>query len=121
MRKKKGYSQQELAAIIGCSSSTIAGWENPNAPRRAQPSYYDALTNAFGVSIDEIIWISDNIKKVNLGEIDSSVLHTFCQKCQNCKHFYRYTDEDFGKCKRNNKIKWYSDKCMIEGGFSRKE
>lgn len=52
-RKEKGLTVIKLAEIIGASKNTISNWEHD----RTQPSLFvaDALADAFGCSLDELV------------------------------------------------------------------
>ena len=131
VRKSKGYSIQKLADLIGCGRTTVTDWENPFSPRRIQPRYYDAITKIFNMPIDEIVWIEEHTKRINLVEFDfptatastvpqnGTALNTphECQYCFNFSHFEG--ESQFGRCRINNKIRWHSDDCVVKGqGFS---
>lgn len=53
LRKKNGYSQEELSRIIGVSRNTIKNWEDG----RTEPSVSIALklANLFQISIEQLL------------------------------------------------------------------
>ena len=58
LRKKKGYSQEELGDKIGVTRQTISNWElNETTPN---PDQLKLLSNEFNVSIDDLL--DNNIK-----------------------------------------------------------
>ena len=57
-RKEKGWSQQELAEIIGVSRETISNWENDKGEMK--PDHRKKLAEAFGVSEISIYYGKDD-------------------------------------------------------------
>lgn len=53
IRKEKGYTQKELANLIGVSDKTISKWECGNGI--PDLSYMDSLCESLGISINELI------------------------------------------------------------------
>lgn len=54
-RKEEGYTQQELADILGIRQSNISDWENDVA----RPSYENliALAKTYRITVDELLGI----------------------------------------------------------------
>lgn len=46
-RKKKGYTQEELACRVGCSVKTIIRWEK--GKNRVSSQYFKELSEKFGL------------------------------------------------------------------------
>lgn len=57
LRKDKGYTQQELADILGVNRATVAGYET----KGTQPDHQklEVLAKEFGVSTDYLLGLTD--------------------------------------------------------------
>ena len=55
LRKNAGYTQKELAEMIGVAERTVRNWENAETEIRLTPRQTMALCQALGVSLKELI------------------------------------------------------------------
>ena len=65
-RKANGYSQEELAEKIGVSRQAISKWERSESS--PDTDNLIALSNLYGVTIDELIYGTDKPKRAENGE-----------------------------------------------------
>ncbi len=65
LRKKKGWTQREVAEKIGVSPRTYASYELEGREPKDIDKYY-ALAETFGVSRDYFIEASKNITRINI-------------------------------------------------------
>ena len=81
LRKKEGYSQEELGEKIGVTRQTISNWElDETAPN---PEQLKLLSKELKISIDELLSNDINnvlVNKVNSTEKLSKLILTFL-KC----------------------------------------
>lgn len=77
LRKKNGYSQEQLADKLGIARQTIGKWENGQAI--PELSGLIALSNLYGVSIDRLVKEDDECNKAlcQKGDIDIEKLIEF--------------------------------------------
>ncbi len=86
LRKQKGLSQEQLAEMIEVSRQSISKWESQQALPEA--SKIIAISNIFGVSIDQLLKDDleiDGLKEIEIVGTDvSSIISLkvmFCTKC----------------------------------------
>ena len=55
LRKNAGYTQKELAEMIGVAERTVRSWENAETEIRLTPRQTLALCRALGVSLVDLV------------------------------------------------------------------
>ena len=69
MRLEKGLTQEEIAQHLGVSFQSVSKWERGDGYPDIE--MLPAIANYFGVSIDELLGVSEQIKKEKYEEINS--------------------------------------------------
>ena len=62
LRKKNGYSQEELAAKLGLSRQAISKWERAEAS--PDTDNLICLAKLYGVSLDELLKNDDDVETI---------------------------------------------------------
>ncbi|MEC9490583.1 MAG: helix-turn-helix transcriptional regulator [Halanaerobiales bacterium] len=72
-RKDKGFTQKDLAEIVGIKRSTIAGYESKNQ----EPSYevLRKIAKALDCSIDTLLSLDYNNYQVSENKVTKEILH----------------------------------------------
>ena len=72
-RKNKGFTQKDLAEIVGVKRSTIAGYESKNQ----EPSYevLKKIAKALDCSIDTLLAVDYNNYKISENNITKEIIH----------------------------------------------
>lgn len=73
LRKEYGYSQEELAVILGVTSETVSQWENGTIPKIEK---IIELSNLFNVSIDYLLKNNVDVKnteEIKVQQIDGDI------------------------------------------------
>lgn len=52
-RKKNGYTQEELASIIGCSAKTITRWEK--GENHVSSQYFKKLSECLNMKMEDLL------------------------------------------------------------------
>ncbi|MEW6771076.1 MAG: helix-turn-helix transcriptional regulator [Bacillota bacterium] len=60
LRQAKGWTQANLAARVGVARDTIAGYESKAKQRQPNPDMLIRLAQAFGVTVDYLLGLTEN-------------------------------------------------------------
>lgn len=63
--KKKGWTQEQTAEVLGVSRSTIAGYESDQKGRIPRPETLNKIAENFGVSVDFLIRGEEQKQQIN--------------------------------------------------------
>ena len=92
-RRKKGLTQEELAAQLGVSSQSISNWERGGYP---DITLLPRIANFFGISVDELIGNDEANRKEDIEDF--------------CKRFWSITETKQGFADRLSLAKEYYQK-----------
>lgn len=70
LRKKNGYSQEELAAKLGLSRQAISKWERAEAS--PDTDNLICLAKLYGVSLDELLKNDDDVETIVKEQMNSN-------------------------------------------------
>lgn len=68
MRRKRNLTQEEMAAHLGISFQSVSKWERGDG--YPDITMLPALANYFGISVDELLGMSEIAKKAQYDEIN---------------------------------------------------
>jgi transcriptional regulator with XRE-family HTH domain len=84
LRKKSGYSQEELAEKIGISRQAVSKWER--AESSPDTDNLIALSRLYGVSLDALLYTEERIETVDervTDELDSQIKTALSELIEN--------------------------------------
>ena len=88
LRKKNGYSQEELAAKLGLSRQAISKWERAEAS--PDTDNLICLAKLYGVSLDELLKNDDDVETIVKEQMNSNEEKSndsFFNSCNVCINF----------------------------------
>lgn len=108
LRKRKGYSQEQLADKLGTARQTISKWENGQAIPELNGLI--ALSQVYGISIDRIVKEDEecNFAIVKNADVDLQKLHSFLISAK--QNTYAIGEHKVASSRRNSHDYQYCDK-----------